>query len=177
MTERIAKKYAKALFELCQVSELDAVKGQLIVIQSVLEESNQLQEALSNPAYPMRERAESLKAVAQKAGCSDQRVLNLLVLALENRRLDSLDAIVTHFSLLVDAVKRALSLKVYSAFPIKSAESDSLKSRLEKEFGGMADVQWFVEPSLIGGLKIEAGDKLFDSSLKSALEKVRAELV
>ncbi len=177
VSEKIAKRYAKALFELCEVTELDGVKGQLQAFTDAWTDSKSLRDAIQNPAFPMNERISVIKAVADKAGVTNDRVQNLLSLLTENRRLTSLAVITQIFSSMIDALKKALALTVTSAFPIPSEEVAAAKEKVQKELGGLASIAWEVDPALIGGLRIQAGDKLLDTSIKNSLERIRAELM
>lgn len=177
VSEKISKRYARALFELCELTELDKIKDQLFSLARLWVENTELQRVATNPAYPLRERTAALQAVAERSGVSDGKVKNLLSLLAENNRLRSLQSIASMFSSMVDALRKALSLTVSSAFPISEDEKRKLADRLKHEFSGMASIDWQIEPALIGGLTIKAGDKLLDNSLRSSLDKVRAALI
>lgn len=176
VSEKVSKRYAKALFELCKMEELDGVKTQLSAFSALWNESKELQKVITNPAYPVSERIAGAQAVAKKVNVSDAKVLNLIALLVQNHRLNAIGSVVEIFSSMIDALRKALSLTVTSAFPIPDAEQQKLKEKLQKEYSGMASVAYTVDKDLIGGLKIQAGYKLLDNSLKSSLEKIRAQL-
>lgn len=177
VSEKIAKRYAKALFELCEITQLDAVKTQLLAFSAAWTDNKNLQEAISNPAFPIKERMAVITSVAEKVGVTDGKVKNLLSLLTENRRLPSLAAVAKIFSAMIDELKKALALTVTSAFPIPSDEVEAAKEKVQKAFGGLASIDWAVDASLIGGLRIQAGDKLLDTSIKNSLDRYRAELL
>ncbi len=177
VSEKIAKRYAKALFELCEISQLDAAKVQLEVFSTAWDENSSLREAVLNPAFPLKERIDVITAVAQKVGARDERVINLLSVLTQNRRLNSLSAVAKIFASMIDDLRKALSLTITSAFPVPPEETASAKERVQSAFGGLASIAWEVDPELIGGLRIQAGDKLLDTSIKNSLERFRAELM
>ena len=56
------------------------------------------------------------------------------------------------------------------------AEQDALSRSLERRFGRKVRVHAEVEPSLLGGATVRAGDLVIDGSLKSRLERLALEL-
>lgn len=177
VSHKISRKYAKALFELCAIEELDGMRSQLRVAAALWQESEMLRKVLTNPAYSVGDRIAAFCAVAEKAGVEDARLKNMLAILVENGRAGSLSCIVTVFSGMIDALRKALALSVTSAYPVSSEEVEALKAQLQRDYSGLASVTWHVDPALLGGLRIQAGDKLLDNSIKSSLDKVRAELL
>jgi F-type H+-transporting ATPase subunit delta len=102
---------------------------------------------------------------------------NFLQLLVENDRFGYLPEIGQEFAAAVAQLKKSLALEVVSAFPLPSDERSSLETRIKGEFGAMASISWSVDPLILGGLLIKAGDKLLDGSVGGSLERIRAELV
>lgn len=174
---RVAKRYAKALFDLCEISTLESVRDSLTALAQVWEQSAELRDAIKNPAFPVSERSQVLRDVAARVRSGDVVFSNFLVVLLENRRLAELSAIAANFTALVDALRHRLALEISSAFPIDESEKGELVAHIEREFGSMATVAWDVRPELIGGLIVKAGDKMLDTSVSGALEGLREKLI
>lgn len=174
---KIARRYAKAIFEAIEPSKLEAQKESLFALATAWREIDELRIALLNPSFPIEQRQALVKDLGKQIHSTDDTLANLLLLLLENKRTDIIPEISEQFSAMVDALKKALSLEIVSATELSDAEKDALKQKITSKYGDLAKVEWKVDSELIGGLVIKSGDKLLDSSVKGALEKARAAIV
>lgn len=93
-----------------------------------------------------------------------------------NRRLALLPEIAGLFEELRAEAERVVKARVTSASELPAGELDSLKAALRKRFGREVEVETSVDPSLIGGAVIDAGDVVIDGSLKGKLERLQTAL-
>ncbi len=177
MSSAVARRYAKALFELCQPADMDSTRAALVAFGEVWVKSVELRGAMLNPALPLAERERAISSIAEQFRAGDSHLRNLLVTLLRNHRLSVIEEVSKAFSALVDQYKRMLSLEITSAFPLAENERTALHSALTRELGSQATVEWRVSSDLLGGLRIKAGDKLLDGSVRGALDRARTELV
>jgi F-type H+-transporting ATPase subunit delta len=70
----------------------------------------------------------------------------------------------------LDSAKR--TAKVEGAVEIPAEQQSGIKSNLESRYGAGLNVSYVVNPSLIGGLRIQVGSDLYDGSVKTRLEKL-----
>ena len=70
----------------------------------------------------------------------------------------------------LDVAKR--TAKVESAAATSPEQQAGLKVDLEKRYGAGLAVSYVVNPSLLGGLRIQVGSDLYDGSVKTRLEKL-----
>ena len=174
---KLAKRYARALFELCEVPKLDQQLGALVALLALWENMPEMQNALLSRATPIEERVAVIQDVAAKVEGTDKNFVNFAALLVENERIALLPLIVKVFSKMVDTLKKTLALEITSAFPISEQERGDLKKSVESQYGSMASIDWKVDRELLGGLIVKAGDKLLDSSVKGSLERIRTELI
>lgn len=174
---RVAKRYARALFELTAVPDLDAVSGSLAAVADAFESSIELRHALVNPGIPLPSRIAVAQDVARATGASSETLTNFIGVLLENGRVEQLGEIVREFSALVAQVKKILALEVVSAFPLGDAERREIHDRIQKDFGSMASLAWSVDASIVGGLVVKSGDLRLDGSVKGVLDRARESLL
>ena len=174
---RVAKRYARALFELTAVPELDAVSASLGAIAEAFESSEELRHVLINPAIPLSSRIAVAQDVARAAGGTSETLANFVGVLLENGRVEQLGEIVREFSAMVAHVKKILALEVVSAFPLGDGERREIHDRMQKDFGSMASLSWSVDPSIVGGLVVKSGDLRLDGSVKGVLDRARESLL
>ena len=173
---KVARRYARALFELCQPEQMETRREALHTLSAAWTENRELRLALSNPGITISDREAIVRDLAAKALAGDAALANFLALLLTNGRISVLPQAATIFSDMVDASKRRLALEVVSAFDLSGQERASFEEKVRAQSGGMASITWRTDASLIGGLIIRAGDLELDGSVNGALEKIRTEL-
>lgn len=65
---------------------------------------------------------------------------------------------------------------VRSAAPLEASEQAALRERLARLLGADPILKLSVDPSLIGGLVVQAGDDVYDASVRRRLEQLRQRL-
>ena len=174
---KIAKRYAKALFESYEPAKLEEIAASLQVLAKLWEENEALRTVLINPAVPLGERLSVVEELSRRAGNNDSSFINFGRLLLDNGRISSLPEISTAFALLLDLLKKRLALEVTSAFDVDSSEREQILEQVRRDFGGLANIEWKTDSALIGGLRIQAGDLLLDGSISGALADLRTSLM
>lgn len=141
------------------------------------EKNSELRSALTNPAFNIEQRIDAAKQIALNIRPGDEKFSNFVCLLCESSRLNNLPLISDAFSGIVAELKKILALEVTSAFEISAAERESFTDRIQKEFGSLASVKWHLDPEIIGGLRVRAGDRLLDNSIKGALNRLENTLL
>ena len=169
----IADRYALALFELADAQNaLDSVAADLAQLKAMIEESSDLRRVLRGTDLSRAAQGGALAAVAKAAELS-VLTQNFLGLVAKNRRLDSLLAMITSYTLRLAQRRGEVAATVSSAQPLSAAQQDALTAALKSAFGGNVLVHTIVDPSLLGGLLVKVGSRLVDSSLKTKLAHLK----
>jgi F-type H+-transporting ATPase subunit delta len=121
---------------------------------------------LRDPSVPMKERIE---AVSSALVGEPAIVRSLMVLLLETDRIALVPQIALAFGDLVDRREGIAKARITTAVPLKDAEQRELVSRLERESKRKLRATFAVDPTLIGGAKVQIGDHLIDSSVRAKL--------
>ncbi len=176
MSYSIAKRYAKALFDLsCETKECEAVSRDLLKIQNLINESEEFVNFLNNPVIPLKTRQSILKDILKnKVTTLSQKFI--LFLNLKNR-LNVLGDVCQIFEKLYLELSEVLRVKITSSIPLNNSQvmeiSKHLKLRLKKDI----EPQVFIDPSILGGIKIQDGDTIYDYSLATQLEQFKKNLM
>lgn len=174
---RVAKRYAKALFELYDHAALEDVKWAFFGLRDTWIANIELRDALANPAYLLAERMEALREVSSMVRNDDERFVNFLFVLLRNNRLYLIPEVAVSFAVLVDELHAMLNVTVVSAFPLSETEQGEILTRMKSDYSPMVSVTWEVNPAIVGGLVIKAGDLILDGSVQGSLEKIRKSLL
>ena len=171
-----ARRYARALFGLA--SETDAVasvRDELDGLARLFADTPELQQTLFRPLRPLKERSAVLRAVCQRAETSDtvRRFCSFLV---DQRRLVDFDGIREEYARLSDAAAGRARAQVVSASPLGTDQRERLRRALSARTGRDVELDVEVDESLIGGAIASVGVLVFDGSLRTQLEQLRASL-
>ncbi len=169
----VGARYAQALFELADAAgSLTAVEGDLKRLKSLSLESKDLRLLIVSPVFSSAQKGRALDAVAEKAECNPltRKFLGLLC---ANARASALPAVTTAFERLVAARRGVVAAEVTSAVPLTAAQKDGVAAALRQAFGKDPEITTRVDPSLLGGVKVRVGSRLFDSSLKTRLDQLK----
>jgi F-type H+-transporting ATPase subunit delta len=169
----VGARYAQALFDLAlETNALDAVESDLKGLKAAREESADLRRLLASPAFSAEDKAKALRAVAEKGGAHPTTIKFLGLLA-GNSRAGSLNAVINDFLRLSAKHRGVVSAEVTSAQKLTAAQEKGVKAALRQALGKDPEITTRVDPSLLGGLKVRVGSRLFDASLRSKLDSLK----
>ena len=172
----LARPYAKAAF--AYASEQNAADTWSTVL-STLSATVQDEAFSAYITRPELTPAEKVKAFIQILGAEQTSVAvsNFLTLLAENDRLALLPEISAEYELLKAQGNNAVEVVIESAFPLSAVQEQLLTDRLEKRLNKSVNTTVEVNPSLIAGVVIRAGDQVIDDSALDKLEKMRTRLL
>lgn len=176
MTSGVAGRYASALFELArEQGELDAVDQDLGKFQAMLDQSPDLKRLVNSPAFAAEEQDRALKAVMDWASVG-ATTSNFLRVVARNRRLFAAEDMIKGFRQQLAAHRGEIAAEVQSAQPLNDEQLGALKEKLKSSFGKDVRLNAKVDPSLLGGLVVKVGSRMFDSSLRTKLMNLKVVL-
>ena len=176
MAERatVARPYAKAAFAFARdEGRLDAWSNWLGTARATVM-SDDYVAFERNPGVQTRELLELIAGVAGDALDANARAF--LELLAENGRLDYLPEIAARFEELKAEDANVADVEVTSAVPLDDAQRERLAGALRARLRRDVRLHCTVDPSLIGGAVVRAGDTLIDGSLRHRLERLGTEL-
>jgi F-type H+-transporting ATPase subunit delta len=173
---RIAKRYSKSLFDLCQSKGVtDAVYNDLMEFVAVLKENRQLTSTLKSPIVKQEQKSNIL---ANLFGNFNPETTSFLTFVTAKKREANLLAIASDFINLYNDGKGIAFATVTSAIPLSSEALDKIKSMLgDKMENKSIELENIIDPTVIGGMVIRFGDNLLDMSISKELKDLRQELI
>jgi F-type H+-transporting ATPase subunit delta len=165
LTGSAARRYAEALLALARDERtVSEVRTSLEKLAPVFDRVTIA--GLRDPSVPMKQRVEALGSALQ--GEPDV-VRSLLVLLLEGDRVALVPQIALAYGDLVDQRDGISKARITTAVPLDEPARRELVRRLERESGRKLRATFAVDPTLIGGAKVQIGDHLIDSSVHAKL--------
>lgn len=177
MTEMIAtaRPYAKAAFEYAiEQKQLPQWSSHLQKLATLIQQP-MLQQIIKNPKYSSEQLAEICLAADEKN--FDAAIRNFIKLLAANHRLIALPEIASLFEKYCEAQKKQVDVEVKSVIELDSNEQEQLVAALVKKLGCNVVLKCEIDPTLISGLHIRAGDLVIDGSVRGQLARMREELI
>lgn len=172
----VANRYAKAIFELAEENgQLDQTYQELSALRQVFEENDSLAALLSGVDLSLAEKKSLIDALKKDAS---PFVSNLIQMVFDYGRMDDLVAIIDEFERRYDAFNKRIHAEVITAVQLDTKQRDQLKAGLAKRLSANEIVlHETVDPSILGGVIIQANNETLDGSLSSKIEQIRRLLV
>jgi F-type H+-transporting ATPase subunit delta len=172
LTGSSARRYAEALYQIASSEkDVDDFAASFERLRQAL--VGEILRALRNPGVPVRSRRAAIEAAT--AG-EPKAIRSLLGLLLERERIALFPQIAMAFSDLVERRAGIVKGRITTATELNTGERADLVARLERSSGKKIRATFAVDESLIGGAKVQIGDRLIDSSLKAQLAELEREL-
>lgn len=171
--ETAARRYADAAFEIGRADgTLETWERDLATLRAALADE-QLRGLVQHPAVPYAEKERVVRRIASGVA---REPLSLALLMIRRGRPGAIDAMVERFGELVRRDRGISLAEVRSALPLEPEQRTAISERLRALTGDRIELNEVVDESLIGGLSVRIGDRLYDASVRSRLERLRARL-
>jgi F-type H+-transporting ATPase subunit delta len=171
----ISVRYTKALFLLSKEKGLlDIVKNDMEMVFNVMNQSNELQHIFQNPVLKPTKKKEIINQIFNSFNELTLSFINLLI---KNRRESHLFDISRNF---LDRFRqdKGIETAVFStATDMDSKMIDKVKKLIMEAMKTEIEINNKIDQNLIGGFVIRVGDKQYDSSVKSNLNKIKKKLL
>ena len=169
-TSGVAGRYASALFDLADnARSLDQVAEDLRTFRTMAGESAELASVLASPVIGRAAKSQALLAAGIRG-----LTRNFIGTVAANGRARELVAMATAFLAELASRRGETTVAVTSAVPLSPAQLEQLNDVLRSVLASTkVSVDARVEPEILGGLVVKVGSRLFDSSIRSKLQRLQ----
>jgi F-type H+-transporting ATPase subunit delta len=173
---RIARVYAESLLGLAARSnEQDTVGEELRTVSEAMRKNPRIAVAFANPAISGKDRL-GLLAKAFEHNSSDLFKKFLGVLNAKGR-LANLPDISAAYQAIRDTQAGRVRVLVRAAVPLTGEQEQRLKNTLTQKLNKQPILNVRLEPELLGGLIVQIGDRVYDSSVRTRINNLRNHLL
>jgi F-type H+-transporting ATPase subunit delta len=169
----IARPYAVALFRAAQGADLVAWSNSISEMAQLASLPDVIALA-QNPVVSSSQLGETFLSLLKSP--TSEVLKSFVGVLVENGRLSILPEINTQFQELKNAAMGVADARIISAFALEETKVKNLVSVLEKKFGRTLNPIVEVDASLIGGVRIEVGDEVLDTSVRAKLQNMQTAL-
>ena len=166
----LARPYAKAVFaSALDTDSIDEIKEELKTM-ALVSSTIEVKSLIEDPTLSNNEILNSLKTLLDGSiSKTSQSLLNVLA---ENNRFNLFEAIFEIYKEIVAKHKEQKSVEVFVATEPSSDTEETIKTRLVSTYGEGTNVEFKIDPNIMGGLSIKVGDETLDLSVKGKVKKL-----
>lgn len=172
----VSKRYAQALFQLAQEhSKVDQFETELKAVREVFQTNPSVYTFLKHPKISIDQKkqviSESFKSISDE-------LVNTLKLVIERHREDIIPDMIDEFIKTVNDKKGVAEATVYSVRELSDDEQKQISKTFASKVGKQSlNITNIVDPSLLGGIRVRIGNRIFDGSVSGKLNRIERELV
>ncbi|MFD2616232.1 F0F1 ATP synthase subunit delta [Terrilactibacillus laevilacticus] len=175
MSEVVSKRYASALFEVAKEhGKVDDFENDLILVNTTIVENDELNKVLNHPQIDIDDKKALIASIFNDT--ISQEVINLLYVLIDRDRENIVTDIREAYQVLADKERGILDVTVTTAKPLDEKGQHALSKKLGKAVNKKLRMHTKVDDSLIGGLLLRVGDKLYDGTIAGKLARFRQEI-
>lgn len=174
----VAERYALALLSIADDARptdpgaMDRIAADMEGLFSVYQNDAEFRAFLADPRRGAAEQQKAIFAIVENSGIGDE-VRKLMGVLIANRRLSQFPAVAAAFGAKLAARRGQQVAAVTTAFPLNDTQRAQITARLtEAGFSGVKLAET-VDSTILGGLIVRVGSRLYDNSLKSKLQRLQ----
>ena len=170
----LAARYAGALYELAdEAKTLDEVAEDLRGMKALLADSDDFKRLVRSPVIKRDEQESAIAAIASQSGCQ-ALTGNFLRLVARNRRLFALGEMIESYLSILATRRGEVQAKVTAAHALSDDQISRLETSLREVAGAKVSLETHVDQSLLSGLVVQLGSRMYDSSLRTKLQRLQS---
>jgi F-type H+-transporting ATPase subunit delta len=163
--------YAKALLGAAKADAGSILEELGAIVNDVLTTHPKFREVIESPRIPSDDKIGILDRTF--GGKVSPTLLKFLKVVAEHERLDCLDAIFQETRKRYNEEQRVVQVIATTAHPVDSNTEKMIHDDLTQRLNAKIDMEMRVDPSIIGGLVVRVGDKVYDGSVSEKLNSLR----
>ena len=165
-----SERYARALFEVASdSSELDNIENSLVEFLNIYDSSSEFINFIKNPTQSNINQLKAVDIISKKLNFS-KNLKNFLSLLVKKRRIFFVKKIIQNFFKLCSKKRGEVKASLTSSKNLSQAELNDISSQFSNSMGSKIKFDYSVDETLIGGVKIQLGSLMVDTSIKNKLK-------
>ena len=166
-----------ALYELSlENSSTEIVEEQVQAIMKLLNNSKDFEDLIKNPTIKQTDQKNIFNRLSKQFNFNEllTKFLNFLI---QKRRLFYIKKILSDFILICSEQRGEVQAKLITSKNISAQELESIKNELKENFGSNIKLNYVKDQSLIGGLVLQVGSVMIDTSIKNKLKQIEQQMI
>ena len=172
-----SERYSRALYEISkEANELEKNEADIKIFKSLHNGSLELKNFIGNPTHTINTQNTILSLLSEKLNFS-KNLKNFFLLLIKKRRIFFVKKIVDSFLRLCSKKRGEIKATLISSKELSSSELENISKELSSSIGSTLKFDYKVDKNLIGGLKLQLGSFMIDTSIKNKLRKYAQQMI
>ena len=172
-----SERYSRALFEVSKdANELEKVEADVNKFQLLLTSSYEIKNFIKDPTQNTIEQGKVINLLAEKLEFS-KNLKNFFLLLIEKRRIFFVKKIFESFLKLCSRKRGEVNASLISSKELSQLELEKIRKDLSVTMGSTIKFEYILDKELIGGLKLQLGSFMIDTSIKNKLKKYKQKML
>ena len=166
-----SERYSRALFQLSTESnELDKVETNIKNFLLLLSSSKEIENFIKDPTQSITEQNSVINLIAKELNFS-KNLKNFFLLLIEKRRIFFVKKILESFQKICLIKRGEVNASLISSKELSKTDLEKISKALSEAMGSTLKFDYKVDTDLIGGLKLQLGSFMIDTSIRNKLKK------
>ena len=166
-----SERYSRALFEISRDSDnLDKVETDIKNLKLIYDKNLEVRNFIKDPSQIITEQNKLVNLISDKLNFS-KNFQKFLLLLIEKRRIFFVNKIIESFLRLCSQKRGEIKASLISSKELSQTELNDISTDLSKSMGSTLKFDYKVDKELIGGLKLQLGSIMIDTSIRNKLKK------
>ena len=176
-SDTAASRYSLALYELAnEKKNVQEIEGQSLALIKLFDESKDFESIIRNPTNKIQDQINIIIKIAETYNFNIL-LKNFLCFLTQKRRLFFLKKILIKFVDICSQKRGEVKAKLIVAKKLNNEEINKIKNEISKDFTNKIKLEYKFDPSLIGGLIIQVGSLMIDTSIKNKLKQIENKMI
>ena len=172
-----SERYSRALFEVAKENnELESIEKDIKNFMSLLKNSLEINNFIHNPTQSKENQNTAIKLLTEKLNFS-KSLKNFMFLLIEKRRIFFVKKIIDSFLKLCSQKRGEVKASLISSKELSVTELENISKELSSSTSSIIKFNYKVDKELIGGLKLQLGSFMIDTSIKNKLNKYKQKML
>ena len=172
-----ANRYSLALFELAEENNLlSQIEDQSLSMLNLINQSNDFYNLIKDPTINQEDLLKVINIIVEK-NKFDTLFKNFLNFLIQKRRFFFIESILESFIETCSIKRGELKAELKSAKNLSSDEITKITELLTKNFSSKIKLNYKHDESLIGGLVVQVGSTMVDTSIKNKLQQIENRMI
>ena len=172
-----SERYSRALYEVGKESgELEKIEADIKNFQSLFYNNSEVKNFIQNPTHVIEVQNKVLNILSEKLDFT-KNLKNFFLLLIEKRRIFFVLKIIDNFLKLCSKKRGEVKASLISSKELSDTELEKISRELSSSMGSTIKFDYKVDKNLIGGLKLQLGSFMIDTSIKNRLKKIEQRML
>ena len=176
-SETAFQRYSLALYELAEENNnIQEIEIQSFALMQLIEQSKDFESVIKNPINKKEDQINVVIKISENYNFNSL-LKKFLCFLVEKRRLFFLKNILKNFVDICSQKRGEVKARLVAAKELNNEEINRIKDELSKNFSNKVKLDYKYDPSLIGGLIIQIGSAMIDTSIKNKLKQLENKMI